>query len=345
MDPLSQAALGAAVAHGCFHRRLGWKAAVWGAVAGAAPDIDVLFGVTGDEFDALQSHRGITHALIFAPVVGPAWAWLLHRREQARGSPSDPRRLRAWIGAITLALWSHPLLDYFTPYGTQLLLPFSHERFAWPAMPIIDPVYTVCLLTALLIAWRTSPRSLAGIASLTGVAISSAYIGWGAHLNEAAREYATRDLEDRGVHDAVVHAYPTILQIHYRRVVARTPTEDRAGYVSMWAPCPIAWGTAPRVRDRWVAAATGTREGSIFEWFAMGMINASVVDEGDRRRVLFSDLRYGVDTDPRRSLFAFEAILNTAGQVIESRLRDFPIENGGARLSNLVQAAYGVCRG
>ena len=53
MDPISQTALGAVVGHVAGHRRLGAKAAVIGAVAGALPDIDVLFSVGGDYFDQL----------------------------------------------------------------------------------------------------------------------------------------------------------------------------------------------------------------------------------------------------------------------------------------------------
>ena len=345
MDPLSQAALGAAVAHGIFHRRLGWKAAVWGAVAGAAPDIDILFSIGADEFHALETHRGITHSLFFAPVVGPIWGAWIERRARVRGAPVDPTRMWAWIGAITLALLSHPLLDYFTPYGTQLLQPFSDARFAWPAMPIIDPVYTLILLAGLAIAWRTSPKPLAGVASLAGVLLSSAYIGWGAWLNASAREFARADLAARGIENAEVSAYPTILQIHYRRVVARTEDEDLAGYVSMWEPCAIDWGRAPRQDGELVERALATREGRIFNWFAMGLVHPIVEAHGDERRVRFADLRYGVDTDPSRSLFGFEAVFDAAGFLVASRLVDFPIGDGRARLTGLFDAAYAACRG
>ncbi|MFX7938344.1 metal-dependent hydrolase, partial [Acinetobacter baumannii] len=50
---------------------------------------------------------------------------------------------------------SHALLDTCTIYGTQLLQPFSDARFAVPAVGIIDPLYTVILLAAVVIALTT----------------------------------------------------------------------------------------------------------------------------------------------------------------------------------------------
>jgi inner membrane protein len=345
MDPISQAALGAAVAHGCFHRKLGWQAAVWGAAAGAAPDLDILFGIGGDPFDALVSHRGITHSLFFAPVIGPLWGLLLERRALRRGAPPDRGRLAAWMGAMTLALLSHPILDWTTAYGTQLLRPFSDARFAWPVMPIIDPVYTLLLLIGLLIAWRTSPRAIAGAASLGGLVLSTAYIAWAEHLNESARAFAAADLARRGIHDAHVSAYATMMQIHYRRVVARTADEDFAGYVSMWDPCGIDWGRAPRGDGPMIAALAETREGRIFEWFAMGMVNAHVIAEGDRAVVRLADLRYGIEIDPRHSLFALEAIFDATGELIESRLRNSAVTDGRSRFDGLLDSAFRICRG
>ncbi|MFV2089757.1 MAG: metal-dependent hydrolase, partial [Pseudomonadales bacterium] len=140
MDPLSQAGLGAVVAQIAGHRRLGFKAALLGAGAGALPDADVLFSITGDFIDQLITHRGITHSLFFAPVTGPALGWLIWYRERRKDPSLSLSRRNCWMLVITLALLSHPLLDWLTPYGTQLLLPLSNSRFAINAMPIIDPV-------------------------------------------------------------------------------------------------------------------------------------------------------------------------------------------------------------
>ena len=354
MDPVSQAALGAVVGQAVGHRRLGYRAAALGAVAGALPDIDVLFSVGGDYFDQLVLHRGITHSLLFAPVVGPLIGTLVWWLERVRGgappgpgAPPDPGRRAAWMLVATLALLSHPLLDYLTPYGTQLLLPFTDRRFAVNAMPIIDPVYTGLLLLGLLAAARLW-RHRAATVALATLTVSTAYLGYGYALNLAAEAEARRQLADDGVEATRVAAFPTILQVHYRRVVARTPDSDRVGFVSMWRPCPIDWTTAPR--DDGASAAIeaflGTREGRIFDWFTMGWGRYRLVGDGERPQVRATDLRYGFTADPNRSIFNASAAVSLAGALLEPvRAGRDAADASGRRLAGLFRDTYApVCR-
>ena len=76
MDPFSQAALGAVVAQASSQHKLGFRVVAVGAMAGAMPDIDVFFAE--DYFHNLQIHRGITHSLFFAPVMGPILGYLIY---------------------------------------------------------------------------------------------------------------------------------------------------------------------------------------------------------------------------------------------------------------------------
>jgi inner membrane protein len=242
---------------------------------------------------------------------------------------------------VSLALLSHPLLDLLTPYGTQLLLPFSDARFAINAMPIIDPVYTSILLVGLLGAarwWR--PRAQT-VAVLT-LAISCVYLGWGGYLNTAAEREASRQLAAAGMTDARVRAFPTILQIHHRRVVARRPDEDLVGFLSLWRPCDIDWVRAPNhtpapVRDAFLA----TREGAIFDWFAMGWARYRIDDQSTPRRLVVTDLRYGFDENPDRSIFVAHAPLNHRGGLAGAvRATQDRTDANAARLAQLFQEAY-----
>ncbi|MCZ6619063.1 MAG: metal-dependent hydrolase [Gammaproteobacteria bacterium] len=318
MDPISQAALGAVVAQGVAHHKLGFRAAGIGALVGAMPDIDVFFSFGGDYFDQLVSHRGITHSLIFAPVIGPMIAWAVWRWEM-RGSlePADRKRLLTWTAAIVAAIWSHPLLDLLTPYGTQLLLPFSNTRFAINAMPVIDPVYTLMLLGGLLAAGRLY-RANARAVALTTLSISSVYLGYGWYLNEGAEAYAVRQLARENVRDAKVAAFPTFFQVHYRRIVVRTPVEDRVGYVSMWKPCEIAWGSAPRADSALTADFERSREGLVFKWFTMGWLHYETIPTGIGYQLSAIDLRYGASNDPRESVFTSSARLDARGRLLSA---------------------------
>jgi inner membrane protein len=78
MDSLSQIALGAAVGVATMGRRTAvWKAALWGAVAGTLPDLDVLID-HGDPIRNMVLHRAETHApfwlTLFSLPLAPASA-------------------------------------------------------------------------------------------------------------------------------------------------------------------------------------------------------------------------------------------------------------------------------
>ncbi len=339
MDPFSQAALGAVVAQASAQRKLGFRVVAVGAVAGAIPDIDVFFA--SDYFHNLQVHRGITHSLFFAPVVGPLAGYLIHKYEARRASvPIDPGRMKYWMLAMFLALLSHPLLDVLTPYGTQLLLPFSDQRFALFAMPIIDPLYTVPLFVGIYLAWRYRQQArvqLIGLAFLFG---TSSYLGYGWYLGQAAKREAIRQLTEQGIGDAVVESFPTFLQVHYRRVVARTPTVDWVGYISMWRPCAIEWGMAEQSPQTSFSDVSELREVRIFEWFAMGWLHRTVVERDGNRVYQFADLRYGLVTNPKDSFFSLNVVDTNQGFEWNTQS---PVSNSGEigqRLDGLFESAY-----
>jgi len=154
MDTSTQAVLGAAVGQALFGHRLGRRAAVWGAVGGLIPDLDMLAVLATGAWGEFVLHRGPSHSLLFAPVFGPLLGlavWRFHSRRRAvdpgaadrdghaTRHPGDPERRGTWMWLFTAALFTHPLLDVFTSYGTQLLAPFSRQRFACDAVGIIDP--------------------------------------------------------------------------------------------------------------------------------------------------------------------------------------------------------------
>jgi inner membrane protein len=297
---LAGATLGQVVAG----RKLGFgRAALWGAVAAELPDIDVIVSALADSdpLHMLVGHRGVTHALWFAPLVGALGGWLLAR---TAGPPRG--HTGTWILLLTLTLLSHPLLDFCTHYGTQLLAPFSDQRFALPALPIVEPIFTGTFVIGLLAMAMLERRGkLAGVVlgGVATLAVATAYTLYGWRLNDAAAAYARKDLAERGNDVAVVQAFPTLLQMHLRRVVARTPSEDFVGFVSMARPCSIVWARHARNDAPIVEALRRSGEGRIFEWFSTGLTAAY----SDARRVFLTDLRYGLATDVLRGNWRLEA--------------------------------------
>lgn len=306
MDPISQAALGAVAAQASAQHKLGFRVLLAGAFAGAMPDLDVF--VAGDYFNNLQVHRGITHSLFFAPVVGPPLGYLFYKIEEYRSSePLAKERLKYWMLAMVFAILSHPLLDVLTPYGTQLLLPFTNQRFSIFAMPIVDPIYTLSLIIGVILAWQFRSKLRVQFVGIACLLVSTSYLAFSWYLNTAAKQEAERQLIAQGVENVQVESFPTIFQIHYRRVVARTPEVDRVGFVSMWRPCEIEWGIAERTQESF-AAVSDLREVTIFEWFAMGWLHKTVERIDGNTVYQFADLRYGLDTNPKDSFFTLNVV-------------------------------------
>lgn len=151
MDPLTQGALGAALPQAAGGSRHAATAGLLGFFAGMAADLDVLIRSSDDPLLFLEFHRHFTHSLVFIPLGGLLCALVLHGVFGRRRGLSFRQ---SWL-FCTLGYATHALLDACTSYGTLLLWPFSHARFAWNTISIIDPLFTLPLLLAVaLAAWR-----------------------------------------------------------------------------------------------------------------------------------------------------------------------------------------------
>ena len=212
MDSLTQAALGAAVAVGVMHRRTApWKAAVWGAVAGTLPDLDVFID-HGDPILNMVLHRTETHALFWLTLFSAPMAWLVVRLH-------GPQALwRRWWLAIWLALITHPLLDLMTVYGTQLGLPFTDHPYAVGSLFIIDPLYTLPLLLGVLLAlvWRERGLKANGL----GLLLSTAYIGWSVLAQHQVQQIARASVQAQGIQAERLLVTPSAFNTVLWRVVA-----------------------------------------------------------------------------------------------------------------------------
>ncbi len=147
MDPLSQAVLGAGLSQSSTNKKTQLlSASVIGALAGMAPDLDVLIRSSSDPLLFLEFHRQFTHSLIFIPFGALICALFFYFFVKKQLSFRQVY-LFSFLGFAT-----HGLLDACTSYGTQLFWPFSNERVAWSTVPIIDPLFTFPVLAFVLLA-------------------------------------------------------------------------------------------------------------------------------------------------------------------------------------------------
>ena len=192
MDPLSQAAIGAAAAQS-GSRASTLRHALWiGALAGMAPDLDVLIQSNTDPLLALEYHRQFTHSLFFVPVGALICACVFY--------PLVKQRLtfkNVWFFAA-LGYGTHGLLDACTTYGTQLLWPLTDTRFAWHNVSVIDPLFTLPLLILLVMsAIRRQPRI-----AVYGLCWGMSYLGFGLVQHQRALSAAEQIVSHRQ-HDPI----------------------------------------------------------------------------------------------------------------------------------------------
>ncbi|MCL9773712.1 metal-dependent hydrolase [Vibrio methylphosphonaticus] len=148
MDPLTQGLLGASLPQSVSKKQHFVVAGVLGLLAGMAPDLDVLIRSSSDPLLFLEFHRQFTHSLFFIPIGSLICALVLHRLiAKKRGLSFKQSWLYCALGYST-----HALLDSCTTYGTQLLWPFTTERYAWNTVSVIDPVFTLPILILLVCA-------------------------------------------------------------------------------------------------------------------------------------------------------------------------------------------------
>jgi inner membrane protein len=168
-------------------RKVGRLAPIWGGICGLLPDLDILIPYL-DPVKRFTYHRGASHSLLVITLLTPLIVALIlkinsHTHEQRR----------RWYLLVFLALITHILLDCFTVYGTQIFWPLKTPPVMWSTIFIIDPLYTVPLLSGLLATLILSRKSDRWrLLNNIGIALSTLYLCW----SVGAKLYVTHTVKE-----------------------------------------------------------------------------------------------------------------------------------------------------
>ncbi len=312
MDTITQAALGAAVGEVGWRRQLGGRGVLWGMICGLLPDLDVVAGLAGP-WASLVFHRSWTHSLVVLPLVTPLVGWV-GKRVNRSDAP-----LSTWIALSGWALITHPLLDVFTTYGTQLFAPLTDRRFSLDGVSILDPVYTVPLLLALAVArLRSVPLRTSRLGVAAALTWGVAYLGLGCAWSEHARAAGLADLAAQGVLPEAVRTPPMMLLGPNRKVVARKDGALWVGVMSAWADDTVSMRPVDQQHGPAAQAVLDTPEGRIWAWFADDYLQIATEAGADgATTVRLSDQKYGRYLAPTSSVFVVESTVSATGLVGE----------------------------
>lgn len=288
MDPISQGVLGAVFAQTRGPRHTLAKAAVIGAIAGMAPDLDTFIRSATDPLLALEFHRHFTHSLFFIPIGGLLSSLLLYPLLGKRWGLSFLQTL-VWC---IIGLATHGLLDGCTTYGTKLLWPLSEQRYALDIISVVDPLFTVPLLLLVGFAAFTKSRRYVSWALLWG----AAYLALGYVQHQRAERIGMELAQARGHQVLRLEAKPSFANLAVWKVIYET---DENFYVDAVKPGlfkSVVWhGDQARKlnikRDfPWLEPAS--QQARDIARFAVASDGYLALDPRDRQRI--GDVRYAM---------------------------------------------------
>ncbi len=320
MDSLTQIVLGAACGEAVLGKKIGNKALLFGAIGGTIPDMDVIIGsiLHKNEIDAMLFHRGFMHSIVFSVLAAFLFGWLVHKLYDTKRRKGTTT-LKDWILLFFWSLFTHPILDCFTPYGTQLFAPFSNYRVAFNNIAVADLLYTVPFLICMLIlmgyrrhhsgrrVWLKIGFGLSSLYMLFTV-INKLHID---HVFEAS-------LASTNVDYVRYSVQPSILNNILWYGIAETETDYRIGFYSLLdkADTFSEWQTIPKIR-----AITKEQYPDLdrLAWFSKDFYNIHQLEDGD---FMYKDLRYPLV----QTRNGYKAIFNLNLYIKNDRLDMKPFE-------------------
>jgi membrane-bound metal-dependent hydrolase YbcI (DUF457 family) len=295
LDNVTHAALGLAIAQAAGPS-LGSAGLTLALVASELPDIDIFFGI-GNPWSMVTTHRGITHSVFLIPLAAAVLAGIWSRFSAA-GS------FWSFLGLALACLFGHLFLDVLTMYGTQLLEPFGHQRFGWGWVAVIDPVVTVLLIAAAVVAWwiRGAHPAAARQVALAGLAATACYLLLGGIQHARAMQVLRRQTAALG--PAIAHdAGPQLGTIFIHRLLYRN--DDKfwvARYNSLTGRLGdervLAAGIDPPLRP-----LLETPQARVFCDFAGRLIRPHI-DPADADALVLEDMRFSWPTGSPLGLWA-----------------------------------------
>ena len=298
MDSITQMALGGVIAEAGFRDKLGGKAVVLGCLGGMLPDLDIVTGVIlADPWVHLTVHRGITHSLFLVPFSSAVLAWIFWRWGKRTAS------FWWWYLLAFLVLFTHPLLDCCTSYGTQIFAPFSDERIAWNCVSIVDIFYTVPLLLTLVCCplvkkwWPQRHTSWIGVGVLL---LTTLYLVYGSLNRNLAFNRTLADADSKDVTILRAEVYPQFTTVWVWRTVVKTPDGFLLGRTNTLLGERVTSTFLKNDRDPLIEKARGLEKIKVYRWFSDDLLRQKITRNTQGGGIIqFFDMRYGnpMETD------------------------------------------------
>jgi inner membrane protein len=150
---------------------------------------------------------------VFVPtlVLGVLFAWLLlgdyWRRDLA--FVQVPRRV--WVSLFFWSIFTHPILDCFTNWGTQIWQPFADTRVQWCTVSVVDPIATLPFAVLLLgVVWVRRERPLRSWLLWLGIAWFCGYLGYTVWHKQTVNRAFKQEIATQNIDYQRIYTNPSI---------------------------------------------------------------------------------------------------------------------------------------
>lgn len=309
MDSLTQIVLGAACGEVALGKKIGNKAMLFGAIGGTIPDLDVLIGhwFFNNEIDQLAFHRGFMHSILFSLIASLVIGFITSEFYNSGKKRKGTTNLKDWILLFFLSIFTHPILDSFTPYGTQLFLPFTDYRVAFNNISVADPLYTIPFLLCLVVTLffnRKNPKRIKW--AKAGIYMSTAYmiftIGNKIYMDSVFK----KSFEKAGISYNRFSAQPTILNNILWYAVAETDINYHITFYSLFDKSDTADRITVIPKNHELLDVNHPDLKTI-RWFSKDYYTLT---KTDTQQIIYKDLRYPLldENDANSSLMSFRLV-------------------------------------
>ena len=342
MDSLTQIVLGAAVGEAVLGKKIGNKALLWGGIAGTIPDLDVVYIWLkgGGAIDEIVLHRGVSHSITFAVLMAPVLGWLvnwLYRK-------SREANFKQWTTLFFFAIFTHPLLDCLTTYGTQLFLPFSDYRVSIATVFVVDLFYTLpFLLSVIALSFMNRTSGWRKRVNHIGLGLSSAYLLWGMANKYVASGVFMADLANEQEDKELVFVGTTPLNIALWYGVAETDSAFHIGYYSLFDDAEdVRWVGFDK--NHHLISDIETEYGiDRLKWFSDELY---VLTEPHKDTLNFYTLKFGrskfeSETPEGSFLFYMKVVKEADGSLSYQSIREPDVDKMGEQINGLYSRVLG----
>jgi len=224
-----------------------------------------------------------------------------------------------WQKLFLWALITHPILDCFTTYGTQIFLPFSDYRVSFNNIAVADPLYTVPFLILLIAAsffkrehkWRS-------IFNWAGIIISSLYMMVTIVNKTRVNTILELTLKNENITFSRYMTTPTILNNILWSGIAETDSAYYYGQYSFFDTAKAFKLTEMKKNHDILGDKLTTDETiQVLRWFSNEYFT---VEKQNETELKFYDLRFGSfklkKEDMDKFVFAFELKKDKKGDYV-----------------------------